>query len=264
MHGSNSVLKFQLLPSSFESDGSPSARQHLACLVVNDLVAVDAGSLAMAATDEMRRSLRDVVLTHAHLDHIAGLPLFIDDLFATLNRPVTVHALNEVIDVLERDIFNWSVFPRFSELDAGYGPPIKYSSIQPNVEFQIADLTFQAFAADHKVPSAGYLISDDNGSVAVSGDSASLAALIAAVAGRDDMRAVLVECAFPNGLGAIAQNSHHMTPSVLADQLASLAADCPVFVINIKPNYREKVVAELSELSIPRLEVMQVGKCYFW
>src|SRR5690242_21407826 len=119
-------MKFVLLPSSFDSNGLPSARQHLACLIVDDRVAIDAGSLAMAATDEIRRSVRDVVLTHAHLDHIAGLPLFIDDLFATLDQPVRVHALREVIDVLERDIFNWSVFPRFSELQTSIGPPIEY------------------------------------------------------------------------------------------------------------------------------------------
>src|SRR3954449_4883756 len=109
-------MKVQLLPSSFEKDGSPSERQHLSCLVINDTVAVDAGSLAMAATNEVRSKLRDVVLTHAHLDHIAGLPLYVDDLFASLETPITVHALWEVIEILERDVFNWSVFPRFSEI----------------------------------------------------------------------------------------------------------------------------------------------------
>ena len=257
-------MKVQLLPSSFESDGSPSARQHLSCMVINDRLAVDAGSLAMAATDEMRRSLRDVVLTHAHLDHIAGLPLFIDDLFATLERPVTVHSLREVIEVLERDIFNWSVFPRFSELDAGHGSPIAYSPVEPKSDFQVAGLTFRAFAADHKVPSVGYLISDSDSSIAVSGDSASLGALIAAVSGREDMQAIVVECAFPNELAGIARNSHHMTPSVLGEQLAGLHADCPIFVFNIKPNYRDKVVAELQDLKIPRLDVMEIGRCYFW
>src|SRR5689334_3779824 len=107
----------------------------------------------MAATDEIRRSVRDVVLTHAHLDHIAGLPLFIDDLFATLDQPVRVHALREVIDVLERDIFNWSVFPRFSELQTSIGPPIEYHPISIGCEFQISNLKLRAFGADHQVPS---------------------------------------------------------------------------------------------------------------
>src|SRR6478672_5288205 len=146
-------MKFQLLPSSFEEDGSPSARQHLACLVIDDKVAIDAGSLAMAATDKIRRELRDIVLTHAHLDHIAGLPLYVDDLFATLDKPITVHALRDVIEVLERDVFNWSVFPRFSELKTSAGPAVRYVQVEYGQPFEISSLRFSLFRADHKVPS---------------------------------------------------------------------------------------------------------------
>ena len=55
-----------------------------------------------------------------------------------------------------------------------------------------------------------------------------------------------------------------MTPSVLAEQLEMLAPVCPVFVINIKPRYREAVVSQLSKLKIEGLEVMSVGQPYFW
>ena len=100
-------MKIQLLPSTFDENGCASARQHLACFVVDDCVAIDAGSLAMAASSAQKKQIRDVILTHAHLDHIAGLPLFIDDLFASLIEPVRVFATAEVIEVIERDIFNW-------------------------------------------------------------------------------------------------------------------------------------------------------------
>jgi cAMP phosphodiesterase len=257
-------LKFILLPSSFEEDGSPSERQHLASLIVNDHIAIDAGSLAMAAGDKLRQSVRDVVLTHAHLDHIAGLPLFIDDLFAQLTAPVRVYALQEVINILERDIFNWSIFPRFSELDTGNGPPIEYCPVEIGTEFQISNLKFNAFPSDHLVPSSGFLISDDDSTVAISGDTAGLETLAGSLSGRNNLKAILVECAFPNELEEIARRSHHMTPMILADQLERLNPPCPVFVINIKPNYREKVVRELSDLQINSLELMAVGKPYFW
>jgi len=257
-------MKFQLLPSSFEEDGSPSARQHLACLVVDDRVAIDAGSLAMAATDDIRRNLRDIVLTHAHLDHIAGLPLYVDDLFATLDKPITVHALKDVIDVLERDVFNWSVFPRFSELETSAGPAIRYAAVEFGESFEISSLNFRLFQTDHKVPSAGVVVSDGQSSVAVTGDTASLTGLKKAASSIHNLRCVLIECAFPNSLSGIARNSHHMTPTILADELHGFGPACPVFVINIKPRYREEVVTELAKLNIPNVQVMSVGKPYVW
>src|SRR5439155_17348742 len=102
-----------------------------------------------------------------HLDHIAGLPLYVDDLLATLDKPITVHALKEVIEVLERDVFNWSVFPRFSELKTSAGPAIRYSPIEFGESFDILSLGFRLFRADHKVPSAGVIVSDRKTSVAV-------------------------------------------------------------------------------------------------
>src|SRR5690242_19973561 len=98
----------------------------MTCFIVDDCVSIDAGSLAMDCSERQFESVRDIVLTHAHLDHIAGLPLFIDDLFAKLSEPVRVHATDEMIGILERDIFNWSVYPRFSELSNTNGPVMEY------------------------------------------------------------------------------------------------------------------------------------------
>ncbi|MGH9949699.1 MAG: MBL fold metallo-hydrolase, partial [Pyrinomonadaceae bacterium] len=84
-----------MLPSTFDGAGASSKRQHFQCLVINGSIAVDAGSLANSVTAVERSNIRNVVLTHAHLDHIAGLPLFIDDLFPVLTEPVRVHAVRE-------------------------------------------------------------------------------------------------------------------------------------------------------------------------
>lgn len=254
-------MKLQLLPSTFEPDGSASSRQHLSCLVINDLIAVDAGSLAMAATDEHRRNLRDVVLTHAHLDHIAGLPLFVDDLFATLDQPVNVHALPEVIDVLERDVFNWSVFPRFSELSIGSSNAIAYHPVSFNEPFTIHGSEFRLFTTFHKVPSCGVVVKDGDSCVAISGDTASLSGF---AKNGSRLSAAVVECAFPDELSDIAKSSHHMTPATLKKELEKLQLECPVFVFNIKAAYRDAVVNQIRELRISNLEILEVGKAYFW
>jgi cAMP phosphodiesterase len=257
-------MKVRLLPSSFDDDGTASARQHLSCLVVNDRLAIDAGSLALGVTDKMRREVRSVVLTHAHLDHIAGLPLFIDDLFASLTSPVRIYALQEVIDVLENDIFNWKVFPRFSELRSSSGVVMEYKPIGMGENFQIDDLILRLFKTEHLVPSAGTVLSDKSTSIAITGDTSTLEGLTETLPSIGDLKAVLVECAFPNELADIARNSHHMTPATLAVELERADLKCPIYVINIKPQYRNEVVSQLAELKMRELNVMSVGEDYFW
>ena len=114
-------MKIQLLPSTFDVRGRATPEQRLTCYLIDDRVTVDAGSIAIALTDAQRDSVRDIIVTHPHIDHIASLPIFIDDLFGFLEEPIRVHATEEVIGMLERDIFNWTVYPRFSGLSNARG-----------------------------------------------------------------------------------------------------------------------------------------------
>ena len=240
-------MKLKLLPSTFDQNGGYTAGQHLTTFLIDGRVALDAGSLAMAASESERRSVRDIVLTHAHLDHIAGLPLFVDDLFASLTEPIRVHATREVFEVLERDVFNWSVYPRFSELNNENGPVMEYRVFQLGSQFSIGDLNFHSIPVDHKVPSSGFIIDDGKAAIAFSGDTSSSSAFWAKVNERADVKAVLVECAFPDRMSELAEASHHLTPATLKAELEQLHLDARVCVINIKPMYREEVITELRE-----------------
>jgi cAMP phosphodiesterase len=258
-------VKLHLLPSTFECDGSPSQRQHLTTMVVDDAVAFDAGSLAIACTDGQRAGIRDVVISHAHLDHVAGLPLFIDDLFSTLSEPVRVHASPGVIKVLEEHVFNWAIYPRFSELENDFGPVMRYEEFEPGREFKIGRYTILPVEVNHKVESCGFIISDGETTIASTGDTAPTELFWQRVNSRDSLDAVLVECAFPNELAELAAISHHLTPRGLSAEIAKLdKMDCGIYVSNIKPTYRDRTVSQICELDIERLEILEVGREYVW
>lgn len=257
------TLKLQLLPSTFNNDGSASARQHLACFVIDDRVAVDAGSLAMAVSDRQREQIRDVVLTHAHLDHIAGLPMFIDDLFSTTTEPVRIFATKEVTEVLERDIFNWSVYPRFIELANDHGAVMEYRDFKSGRAFQAGHLQFHAVAVNHKVPTFGFIISDGSSSIALTGDTAETTSFWEKVNAVGDLSAVLVECAFPDELEQLAMSSHHLTPGRLAAELEKCDPDVPVYVVNMKPMYRNRIIGQLGSIA-RKVEILVPGRVYEW
>ena len=258
-------MKFQLLPSSFEENGQASARQHLACFVVDDTVAIDAGSLAMATSSAQKKQIRDVILTHAHLDHIAGLPLFIDDLFATLRRPIQVFATAEVIEILERDIFNWSIYPRFSELKNANGKVMEYRPFQTGEEFSVQHLQVKAVKVNHKVPCFGLIVSDGETKFALTSDTAEMDEFWQVLNAEANLSAVLVECAFPNELEELAHISYHLTPKMLKKELEKInSPNCLIYVVNIKPMYRDDIVRQIAELNLENLQILEVGQVYEW
>ncbi len=258
-------MRVQLLPSTIDEDGRASARQHLMSIVIDDRVAIDAGSLAFSCTGLQRSQIRDIILTHAHLDHIAGLPMFIDDLFATLTEPIRVHATRDVIEILERDIFNWSVYPRFSELMNKSGRVVEYHEFKQGSNFSAQHLAITSIEVNHKVSASGYVISDGKVSVGITGDTAETDDIWAAFNAVPNLKAVLVECAFPDEMSDLATISDHLTPKKLERELEKLQnEDCEVYVINIKPMYRDTILKQISQLSFKQINILEVGKVYDW
>jgi cAMP phosphodiesterase len=256
-------MKIQMLPSSIDENGRASQRQHLLSIVVDDCVAIDAGCLAMSCNDVQRAQIRDIVLTHTHLDHIAGLPIFIDDLFASLTEPIRIHATGEMIGILERDVFNWSIYPRFSELSNENGSVVEYREFSVGDEFQVKHLSVRSIGVNHPVSANGYILTHEDVSVAITGDTAETCDFWECCNSTPNLKAVFVECAFPDELVELASVSDHLTPGRLEKEIEKLRnRDFPVFVINMKPMYREKVIGQIEVANLLKVEILTVGKVY--
>jgi cAMP phosphodiesterase len=258
-------VKLQLLPSTFDAQGCATLEQRLTCFLIDDCVAIDAGSLAIALTAEQRNKVRDIIITHPHMDHIASLPIFIDDLYPTLEQPVRIYATSEVIDLLERDVFNWNVYPRFSDLKNDYGPVMEYVPIPSNGAFSVAHLKVIAVPVNHIVPTVGLLVTDGRSNVAFSSDTAETDAFWKVVNETKQLDALLIEASFPNEMAQLAEVSRHFTPASLGKELDKLTHNgMDILAVHLKPTHRETIIRQLAALKIPKLSVMNPGEVYSW
>ena len=258
-------MKIRLLPSTFDGAGRARPEQRLTCYLIDDRVAVDAGSIALALSDAQRESVRDVVVTHPHMDHMATLPIFIDDLFALLREPVRVHSTEEIIRLLERDVFNWTVYPRFADLRNEHGRVMEYAPFRAGEEFRVAHLSIKAVPVNHIVPTVGLVVSDGRSTVAFSSDTAATEEFWRTLDETPNVSALFIEASFPNSMGQLAEASGHLTPEGLAAELAKLKRVPPdVLAVHLKPTYRDTLIAELEALRIPGLRAMEAGRDYEW
>jgi len=258
-------VKIQLLPSTFDAQGCATLEQRLTCFLIDDCVAVDAGSIAIALTSDQRNKVHDIIVTHPHMDHIASLPIFIDDLYPTLKRPMRIHATPEVISLLERDVFNWNVYPRFSDLKNDYGPVMQYVPIPESGAFEVGHLKVKAVPVNHIVPTVGLLVTDGISSVAFSSDTAETDAFWEMVNQTKHLDALFIEASFPNEMAKLAEVSRHFTPSSLNNELKKLTHNgMDILAVHLKPTHRDVIVQQLADLKIPKLTVMNPGETYTW
>jgi ribonuclease BN (tRNA processing enzyme) len=258
-------LRIKLLPSTFDAEGRASPEQRLSCFVVDGRVAVDAGSIAIGLTDPERGAVRDVILTHPHMDHIATLPIFVDDLFASLEEPVRVHATEEVCGMIARDVFNGTLYPPFQNFDNGRTRVMQFVPFRAGEEFRVAHLRVKAVPVNHIVPTVGLVITDGTTTVAFSGDTAATDEFWNLVNREPRLDALFIESSFPNSLSKLAAASGHLTPEALGEELRKLAhRDLDILAMHLKPSFRLRLIEELAALEVPGLSAMEPGREYSW
>jgi ribonuclease BN (tRNA processing enzyme) len=204
-------------------------------LLVDEEILIDAGSGVGDLSLEQMRRIGHIFLTHSHLDHVCGLAFMADNLFDLVERPIQVHATAETLDALRQHIFNWVIWPDFSELPDKHNPLIVFHEIAHGQTVDLGGRRISAFPVLHTVPAVGYAVQTDTGVFAFSGDTTAYPPLWQYLNGLPRLDKLMIEIAFPDEQAALGQASRHFTPALLGRELANLRHRPELLLTHHKP-----------------------------
>ena len=214
-------------------------------LVDHDIL-IDAGSgVGELALPQLER-IDHVFVTHAHLDHVLALPLMLDAIAGRREKPVLVYAIPEVIASLRQHIFNGSIWPDFSRLPDEVNPFLRFVPINFGETVSLDDREITALPVAHTVPAAGFRLDSGRASLVFSGDTGPCDAFWQAVRAVENLRYLIVECAYSNQGCEMATLTKHMCPRHLAAELRHLDTCHELFITHLKPGEVEQTMAELD------------------
>jgi cAMP phosphodiesterase len=242
------------------SAGGESADYRATSLLVNDRLLVDAGSVMQALDFEAQSRVSHALVTHPHLDHVKDLGFLVDNTFGQRERPLRVIAPAPVIGDLRAHLFNWVIWPDFSELPTPEDPVMAWVPLEDSIE--IEGLRVDACAVNHPGNAYGYVIEDlaEDVSILVTGDTSTTDAIWEVGLARENLAAVFVDVAFPNRMRDIARVSGHFTPACFDDELRKLGEpDLPFYLYHLKPVHHDEVVADVAALRRANLTVVEDG-----
>ena len=244
------------------SGGIGGSGRQTTCYLLNDTVLIDAGTGLSTLSLEAMARIDHVVLTHAHLDHIACLPLLVDSVAAMRETPLQVWALPEVIGILHAHIFNNQIWPDFTVIPDAAHPFLQLKPL-PADGLTIAEMHFTALPALHGIPACGYRVTQDDTTLAFSGDTSDCAGFWETVLALPALSAVVVECSYPSTIATMADLSMHMHAGALSERLRALPPTVASVVIHRKPGFEAAIAAELSAALTGRdLRLPQPGEIY--
>lgn len=216
--------------------------------IFKDIV-VDAGNILNALGNDAL-FINHIFLTHSHADHITDLPFIIETFFEKRETPLIIYALEETINVLKKHSFNNIIWPDFTKIKL-----IKNDSfslilkpIKLNVPIQINDYSIKAIPANHIAGSCGFVITKNNQSFIISGDTYLNPTIHEEINNDKTIKSLIIECSFPDKLNELAKTTKHLTPTLISNILQNIQRkDISVFFYHLKPSYKKELLQDIKK-----------------
>jgi ribonuclease BN (tRNA processing enzyme) len=226
-----------------------SKNTRLVSFLIDDVLAVDAGSLVSELTFPEQRKIKAILLSHGHYDHIRAVPAFA---FNNSDRTTKVIATPKTLEILSSHLIDGVVYPEFTSDDSFLQKAtIKLVPLEPFKPQNIEGYEVIAVPMPHSLDSVGFeIISSDGKTLFYTGDTGPG---LSSIWENISPQLVIADVTWPNSLSTAAKDAGHLCPKMLEKELAEfrrLKGYFPrVVIIHLSPQHESEIEREVGEVS---------------
>ena len=220
---------------------------HHTCFLIDEEMAIDAGSIVSTLSRDEQLRIRQVLLTHLHFDHTRDIPTLG---LQTLDFPhsIDVYSLGVTLAAVHDHLIDGYYYPDLTKQLNDTPPAFKFIEIRDSGTVKIGAYEITPVPAKHPVPTIGYIVKGPDDCVAYTGDTGG--DLLPFMQQTAVPRVLFVDVTFPNFLDARAEISGHLTPNMLKARIADAQAGgvtLPKIVpVHMSLEHQSDILSELS------------------
>ncbi|UCB58277.1 MAG: MBL fold metallo-hydrolase [Thermoplasmatales archaeon] len=221
----------------------------LTSLLIDDKIAIDAGSLVSEITYEEQEKIKTILLSHGHYDHIRGIPSFA---FNNRHQTTKIYATTETFKILSSHLIDGVIYPEFTKKIPFFleKPSLKFYNIEPFNSTHIDGYKVVAIPVNHTIYTIGFEITNKNRKKAFY--SSDTGPGLSAIWEHINPDLLIIETTFPNKRENRAINSAHLCPKMLKKELIELKKIKEIipkiYLIHLSPRYEKEIRKEIKEI----------------
>jgi ribonuclease BN (tRNA processing enzyme) len=223
--------------------------QKLVSLLIDDVLAIDAGAITSSLSLEGQRKIRAVLLTHQHYDHVRDIPVLGMSLFMG-GAATRIYSIPPALDVLAKHFLSDEIYTDFRRKPEE-SPTLKFTVLELNNAVEIEGYSVLPVSVRHGVPAVGYQVTSSDGkSVFYTGDTGPG---LADCWRQASPQLLIIEVTSSDKYAEWAGESGHLAPVLLKQELESFKkvnGYLPrVAAVHMNPDLEEEIAAELAAVA---------------
>ena len=221
----------------------------MASILIDGVVALDAGSLTASLTMPEQEGITSVLLTHRHFDHVRDVSnLGLNTLHA---GTTTVYGLEETLQAISTHILGGVFYSDLTQRPSPEAPSLRFVPITVGQPFSVDGYQVLALLMNHSMPTVGYQVRAADGRALFYGGDTGVG--LTEVWQRIQPDLLILECTMSNRQEAEARQALHLCPSMLQEELVSFQKLKgylpPVLVVHLNPVIEDEIRQELALVS---------------